>query len=154
MHPMLTIPGSMRAFVLVWTGPLSFSQLKVGGGKPVASHDRETKLFTTTFTLSAFKPMMMGGTKRKKKKSRRQLFRFSFERYNEHYIANIYMTLTMNVKVKRFFCTSSHIVSHAHIPSCVRYLSRQNLTVGEGKGGFSIVNMWFISNLAINICKH
>lgn len=43
-------------------GPLSFSQLKVGGGKPVASQDRDTKLFTTTFTLSGFKPMMDGGT--------------------------------------------------------------------------------------------
>lgn len=47
-------------------GPLSFSQLKVGGGKPVASQERDTKLFTTTVTVSGLRPIMVGGTERKK----------------------------------------------------------------------------------------
>lgn len=45
-------------------------------------------------------------------------------------------TLTVNIKVKRFFCTSGHIVGHAHVPSCVRHLSCQYLEVGEKKRGF------------------
>lgn len=48
-------------------GPFSFSQLKVGGGKPVASQERDTKLFTTTVTVSGFRPIMVGGTKSKAK---------------------------------------------------------------------------------------
>lgn len=51
------------------TGPLSLSQLRVGGGKPVASHDRETKLLSTTFTLSGLEPRMTGGTERKDRKT-------------------------------------------------------------------------------------
>ena len=47
-------------------GPLSFSQLKVGGGKPTASQERDTKLFTTTVTVSGFRPIMVGGTERKR----------------------------------------------------------------------------------------
>lgn len=58
--------------MLAWTGPLSFSQLRVGGGKPVASHDRETKLLSTTFTLSGLEPRMMGGTEWKKNKNAEQ----------------------------------------------------------------------------------
>lgn len=37
--------------------------------------------------------------------------------------------LTMNIKIKGFFCTSSYIVSHTHIASCIRYLSRQHLMI-------------------------
>ena len=48
-------------------GPRSFSQLKVGGGKPVASQERDTKLFTTAVTVSGLRPIMVGGTERKKK---------------------------------------------------------------------------------------
>lgn len=33
----------------------------------------------------------------------------------------------MNIKVKGFLCTSSHIVSHTHISPRVRYLSSQHL---------------------------
>lgn len=47
----------------------------------------------------------------------------------------------MNIKVKGFFCTSSHIVSHTHIAPCVRYLSSQHLMVGkDGKNTESIKN--------------
>lgn len=47
----------------------------------------------------------------------------------------------MNIKVKGFFCTSSHIVSHTHIAPCVRYLSSQHLVVGkDGKNIESIKN--------------
>lgn len=47
-------------------GPWSLSQLRVGGGKPVASQERDTKLFTTTVTVSGLGPMMVGGTERKR----------------------------------------------------------------------------------------
>lgn len=63
----LTVPGMIRALALAWMGPFSFSQLKVGGGKPVASQERDTKLFTTTVTVSGFRPIMVGGTKSKAK---------------------------------------------------------------------------------------
>lgn len=63
----LTVPGMIRALALAWMGPFSFSQLKVGGGKPVASQERDTKLFTTTATVSGFRPIMVGGTKSKAK---------------------------------------------------------------------------------------
>lgn len=56
------IPGMIRALLLACTGFLSFSQLRVGGGKPVASQLRETKLFTTTIAFSSFTPTMEGGT--------------------------------------------------------------------------------------------
>lgn len=104
----------------------------------MASQDREAKLFTTTFTLSGFKPMMMGGTERKKRKGEAEdddsALIISFD-LCVSFFHHIYRTLTMNIKVKRLFCTSSHIVSHTHISSCIRYLSRQNLTDGERKGG-------------------
>lgn len=61
----LSAPGIMSALELAWMEPLSFSQLKVGGGKPVASQERDTKLFTTTVTLSGLTPMIVGGTERK-----------------------------------------------------------------------------------------
>lgn len=47
-----TAPGMMSAFVLASTGLLSFSQLREGGGKPVASQLSDTKLFNTTVTFS------------------------------------------------------------------------------------------------------
>lgn len=43
----------------------------------------------------------------------------------------IYTWLTVNIKVKEFFCTSSHIIRHTHIAPCVRYLSCQHLMVGK-----------------------
>lgn len=43
-------------------GLLSFSQLRTGGGKPLASQERDTKLLTTTVSASGFGPMMVGGT--------------------------------------------------------------------------------------------
>lgn len=63
----LTVPGMIRALALAWMGPFSFSQLKVGGGKPVASQERDTKVFTTTDTVSGFRPRMVGATKNKAK---------------------------------------------------------------------------------------
>lgn len=58
----LSVPGMTSALVLARMGLLSFSQLRVGGGKPVASQERDTKLLTTTVNVSGFCPMMVGGT--------------------------------------------------------------------------------------------
>lgn len=55
-------PGIMRALVFAWTGSLSFSQLRVGGGNPVTSQVSEMKLFITTVKFSKSTPMIEGGT--------------------------------------------------------------------------------------------
>jgi len=57
----------MSELLLARMGPLSFSQLSEGGGKPEASQERDTKLFTTTVTFSGLTPIMVGGTARQKR---------------------------------------------------------------------------------------
>lgn len=69
----LVVPGMISALGLPWMRPRSFNQLKVGGGKPVASHDTDTKLFTTTVTFSGLRPIIVGGTERRKARKRRSL---------------------------------------------------------------------------------
>lgn len=66
MYPSLSVPGITSALVLAWMGLLSFSQLRVGGGKPVASQESDTKLLTTTVKVSGFGPMIVGGTNKEK----------------------------------------------------------------------------------------
>lgn len=56
------VPGKMSMLVLECRGVPSLSQVRLGGGKAVASHVKEKKLFITTVMFSVLKPTILGGT--------------------------------------------------------------------------------------------
>ena len=64
-------------------------------------------------------------------------------RFNEVFRKS--MWLTVNIEVKGFFCTSSHIISHTHVSSCVRYLNSKHLEDEEYWVRIHILCAWCAS---------